>query len=547
MKPPSQNEPISVIIPTVNAYEELDLAIESIKKNSDHPIDFVIIVDPDMNTGKIDQKILVVCRKHGIKPIINKKNLGLYGNWNKGAAHAKTDWLIFATDDQYFAPHWDSNLLKYWQPKRLIAGRLVEPGIIPVWRTNIKKDFGILPSEFKEKEFIQWCESRPDKGFEEDGFFIPMLQHRSDYEALGGYPTKGKFGTSSAVSNDVIYVQEAIKKGYQFGTAADSYSYHFQASSWKKKTLKPKIAVVILTHNSAKSLPQAVRSAKPLAAKIIIVDDNSTDKTREVAKRLGCSVYRRTLDDFATQRNWALAKVAKYDWVLMLDHDEILESKLVAELKSFAKDIYLDGVRIPRKNYIFGKWIQHSDWYPDYRLVFFRPKIVKYEQGVHERAVFIKGNKATADAKYHLIHRNYDTVEDFLVRNLIKYPRAYAQHLHQLNYQLKPTDFIQKPIAEFMRRFFLTEGYKDGFYGLVLATLMAAQTVAAYAYLWEVQGKRTNLTSYEINQLFASLKEQGKEVKYWLLSLAVDSAKGAKKFAHRLHRKLYRHLFIKNT
>ena len=543
MKPPTKDEMISVIIPTVNAYEELDLAIESIKKNSDHPIDFVIVVDPDMNTGKVNDKILKVCKKHGIKPVINKQNLGPYGNWNKGAAHAKTDWLIFATDDQYFPPHWDSNLLKYWQPKRLIAGRLVEPGIIPVWRTNIKKDFGVLPSEFKEKEFIQWCADRQDKGFEEDGFFIPMLQHRSDYDALGHYPTKGKFGTSSAVSNDVIYVQEALKKGYEFGTASDSYSYHFQASSWKKKTLNPKIAAIILTHNSAKHLEKTFKSLS-WVTDIVVIDHDSNDETLVIAKKYKAKVYKHKFVDFADQRNFALTKTAKYDWVLMVDHDEEVEKKLAKELQSFAKDIYLDGVRIPRKNYIFGKWIQHSDWYPDYRLVFFRPKIVKYEVGVHERPVFIKGNQATADAQGHLIHHNYDTVEDFVVRNLIKYPKAYAEHLNNISYKLKPIDFLQKPIAEFMRRFFLSQGYKDGFYGLVLATLMAAQTIVAYAYLWEMQGKNQNLTNQEIQELFFMLKKQGRELHYWLISLAIESVHGTQKLIRRAQRKLYRQFFL---
>src|SRR3989339_429124 len=237
---------ISVIIPTVNAHEELDLAIKSIKKNSDCSIEFVIVIDPDLNTGKVSGDILKVCKKHHVKAWVNKENLGPYGNWNRGAEVASTDWLVFATDDQYFAPHWDSHLLKYWQPKRLVSGRLIEPGIIPVYKTNIQRDFGVLPSEFKEKEFIAWCASRRATGYTQDGFFIPMLQNRADYDALGHYPTAGKFGTSTAVSNDYLYVQEALKKGYEFGTAENSYSYHFQASSWKKKTLRPTIVAVIL-------------------------------------------------------------------------------------------------------------------------------------------------------------------------------------------------------------------------------------------------------------------------------------------------------------
>lgn len=527
---------ISVIIPTVNAYEELDLAITSIKKNSDYEIDFCVIVDPDMNTGKVNQDILKVCARHNIKSHVNKTNLGPYGNWNRGAEVARTDWLVFATDDQYFPPHWDSNLVKYWAPKRLVAGRLVEPGIIPVYHCNIKRDFGVLPSEFKEKQFIAWCESRKDKGFVNDGFFIPMLQHRSDFDALGHYPTKGKFGTSTAVSNDVLYVQAALKLGYEFGTASDSYSYHFQASSWKKKTLKPTIAAVVLTHNEQTDLPACLQSLK-WVSDVFVIDSGSTDQTVEIAKRAGAKVFKRNFDNFSSQRNFALGKVGGYDWVLMVDADEVVESQLSAELKSFALDIYLDGVELPRKNYIFGKWIKHSDWYPDYRLVFARPKIVQYEDEVHERIKFVKGNQTVARAKGHLLHHNYDTVKEFVVKNLVNYPLQYAKVLDSESRRFVAADLFVKPVGEFMRRFFLTEGWKDGLFGLVLALLMAAQTLVSYIYLWELQGKRQELTTKETRDLFSALRGKGGELSYWLTTLAVENSRGVGKYLHRAKRK----------
>jgi len=527
---------VSVIIPTVNAFEELDLAIQSIKKNSDYEIEFLVVVDPDMNTRKVNPDILKVCEKHKIKPIVNQENHGPYGNWNIGADHASTDWLIFATDDQYFAPHWDANLVKYYQPKRLISGRLIEPGIIPVYKTNIKHDFGVLPSEFKEKEFIAWCKARTEVGFVPDGFFIPMLQHRSDFQALGGYPTQGKFGTSTAISNDVLYVQAAIKKGYEFGTASDSYSYHFQASSWKKKTLKPKIAAVVLTYNEEKDLPACLKSLS-WVDEVMVVDSGSIDKTLEIAKKFKAKVYKRYFDDFASQRNFALSKVANFDWVLMLDADEVCEPSLAKELTSFAKDIYLDGVNIPRKNFIFGKWIKHSDWYPDERLVFFRPKIVCYVGGVHERAKFIKGNETIATATTHILHHNYDSVKEFIVKNLVEYPAAYAKTLDSEKVIFSAPDLISKPISEFMRRFFLSKGYQDGMYGLVLCLLMGVQTFISYIYLWELQGKRPDLTTEETQAIFAGLKEKGIELKFWLLSMVVEGSKGAKKYFHRARRK----------
>ena len=88
-----------------------------------------------------------------------------------------------------------------------------------------------------------------------------------------------------------------------------------------------------------------------------------------------------------------------------------------------------------------------------------------------------------------------------------------------------------------MRRFFLAEGYKDGLYGLVLSSLMGAQTLSAYAYLWELQGKRKDLTTEETQEIFASLKMKTHELKYWLISLAIEKSGGLEKYYHRLRRK----------
>lgn len=530
---------ISVIIPTVNAHEELDLAIESIKKNSDCQVEFVIVVDPDMNTGKVNQDIVRICKKHKVKAWVNQDNLGPYGNWNRGAEIATTDWLIFATDDQYFAPHWDSNLLKYWQPKRLVAGRLIEPGIIPVYKTNIQADFGVLPTEFKEKEFIAWCAKQGATGYVDDGFFIPMLQHRTDYDALGHYPVAGKFGTSSAVSNDYLYVQSALKKGYQFGTGSDSYSYHFQASSWKKKTLKPSIVAVVLTKNEEDVLAKCLKSLS-WATAIYVLDSGSTDKTLKIATKHHATIITRKFDNFSAQRNFALSKLGGYNWVFMIDADEVCEAKLAKELQFFAKDIYLDGVMVPRKNYIFGKWIKHSDWYPDERLVFFRPKMVAFQGDVHERPIFVRGNGTLAKASTPLIHHNYATLSEFILKNLVEYPVQYAQVLDRDKIKFSALDLLTKPLGEFMRRFFLSEGYKDGMYGFILASLMGVSTMVAYAYLWEIQGKRQDLTLQETRAIFAQLDGKRSELKYWLTTLAIESSSGLTKLLYRARRKAHK-------
>lgn len=527
---------LSIIIPTVNASDELDLALKSLKKNSTHPLEYLVLVDPDQKTGKLSEAILKVCKKHDLTPIINKKNLGPYGSWNKGAKLASSDYLVFATDDQYFAPHWDTELFRAHKPKRLVAGRLVEPGIIPVYQTNIKLDFGVIPAEFKESDFVAWCETQKISGFVQGGFFIPMLISRADFTQLGDYPTVGTFGTRGAPSNDYAYLQRALSQGYEFGTASGSFSYHFQGSSWKKKTLKPKIAAVVLTKNNEATLASALASLA-WVNEIHLIDAGSTDKTEAIAKKYGAKFHSRAFDNFAAQRNFGLSKVSSFDWVLMLDSDEEVESELSAELESAAKDIYLDGVMVKRKNYIWGKWIQYTDWYPDERLVFFRPKSVEFVSGVHERANFIRGNGATMSSTYHILHHNYETVAEFITKNLLTYPSAYAQELKNQGVSFSVFSMFETSLAEFMRRYFLTRGYKDGMHGFLLSILMGMQQLVSYIYLWELTGKESNFTVTDLKSLMTKLRHKLPELAYWLQTVAIEQSRGAKKILAKVVRK----------
>ena len=48
-----------------------------------------------------------------------------------------------------------------------------------------------------------------------------------------------------------------------------------------------KIAVVIPAHNEEKNIGEVVREAKEVFEKVIVVNDGSTDKTEEIAKKEG--------------------------------------------------------------------------------------------------------------------------------------------------------------------------------------------------------------------------------------------------------------------
>jgi glycosyltransferase involved in cell wall biosynthesis len=284
---------------------------------------------------------------------------------------------------------------------------------------------------------------------------------------------------------------------------------------------KKGITAVVLTKNEEKNLPQCLDSVSWVDEKII-VDDESTDKTIKIAEKAGAKVFKRKLDDFASQRNFALSKV-KTEWVLLIDPDETLPQKLQREMLQAMKLKGIDGFYFPRKNIIFGQWIKHSGWYPDYQLHFFRTKKGKYVGKVHEQ-VEIKGK--VGYLKTPLIHNNYQSITQFLEK-LTHYTDLAAEKQIKLGYQFSWPDLIQKPLDEFLRRFFAEKGYKDGIHGLALGLLQSFSELVVYLRIWEKEG----FTSGPTKNVFQQLEKASNQLQHWLVK---ESKSPIKKVLHKL-------------
>ena len=124
------------------------------------------------------------------------------------------------------------------------------------------------------------------------------------------------------------------------------------------------ISVVISAYNEEQNIKDCIESVVDFANEIIVVDNSSTDKTQEIAKKSGAVIYVQENDPkkIDLQKNFGFEK-AKEEWILSLDADERLTPKLAQEItKTLSSDSHTSGYYIPRKNIIFGKWIKNSIW-----------------------------------------------------------------------------------------------------------------------------------------------------------------------------------------
>lgn len=269
--------------------------------------------------------------------------------------------------------------------------------------------------------------------------------------------------------------------------------------------MKPDITAVVLTKNEEKNLPECLRRLS-WVKEIIVVDDFSSDKSREIGQKFGAKVYKKRLVDFCSQRNWALEKV-KTKWVLMIDSDERVTPEFRKEVERAIKKDEYDGFKFPRKNIIFGKWIKHTGWYPDWQLHLFKKDKGRYEGKVHEQVV-VEGK--VGELTTPLLHYNYHSISQYLGK-MDRYTNLGAEILKEKGYKFQYQDLLIKPAEEFFRRFFAEEGWKDGIHGLALSLLQAFSEVVKYLKIWEYQ----KFEEQKIEKFNEKLEKVINELRYW--------------------------------
>lgn len=297
------------------------------------------------------------------------------------------------------------------------------------------------------------------------------------------------------------------------------------------------LSVVVSVFNGEKFLSLCLASVKGIADEIIVVDHESTDRTVSIAKKFTKKIFSQKNDTASidTQKNFGFEKATK-DWILSLDADEMVSPELSEKVQQFkAQATEVVAFQIPRKNIIFGKWIEHSGWYPDYQLRLFKKGSGKYvSEHVHEHLI-VEG--ITNRLEEPLIHENYQSVYQFLHKNLTVYAPNEAKFLQKKGYEFSFADCIRFPVKEFMSRFFAREGYKDGFHGLILSLLMAFYHFCIFLYLWE--DNKFIQKNAILPLLSTELRESGREMNYWQKEVEIRQTKNpASKVLLKAKRKL---------
>lgn len=250
-----------------------------------------------------------------------------------------------------------------------------------------------------------------------------------------------------------------------------------------------KLSVIITTRNEEKNIKDCLNSVVSWVDEIILVDDNSSDKTVEIAREFEkVKIFIREMKDgFGPQKNFALSK-ATSEWILSIDADERIGEDLKEEIIQKIQNSEYDGYLLRRVNYVFGElW---DDGKAMNLRLFKREKGIFSDASVHEK-VILDGRVGYLNSPLYHYSDSLSTVKNYINIYLNDYTDKTASDLYKTGKRITKINvfyfFIIKPFIIFIWKYLIKKYFKRGIRGLIMAEFVAIAYLISYIKLWELQ------------------------------------------------------------
>lgn len=255
------------------------------------------------------------------------------------------------------------------------------------------------------------------------------------------------------------------------------------------------ITLAVIAHNEEHNIRRCLESAASWCAEIVLVVNDCTDGTINIAKDFGATIYEESWHGHRDQKNIALDK-ATQPWVLAIDADEAISKELEASIRSFiqADGDGANGAYFPRKVWFLGRWITHGDWYPDHSLRLVRRGKGRWGGSREHDKMEVEGKVVKLGGD--LFHYSNPSLNS-QIEKINYFSDIYLQRQLDAGKRFSAPGAVFRSGWRFVRAYILRLGFLDGYAGFYIAALTAFATLVRHTRLYEWKHSEALRKQYE--------------------------------------------------
>ena len=251
--------------------------------------------------------------------------------------------------------------------------------------------------------------------------------------------------------------------------------------------MNPSISVVIICKNEAHIIGKTIAAAKRITDDVVVVDSGSTDGTQTIVTTAGARLLETDWQGYGKNKNKGVA-IAKHDWILSIDADEIIDEVLTKQLLELNPEKETIVYNIRFRAFLGNDMIRFGEWANDAHIRLYNRKQVSWNEAqVHEVLLFPADVKVLT-LKGYIHHYTSKNIEDF-AQKTVNYAMLNAAKYHQQGKKASWLKCRAAPAFSFVKNYLFRLGFLDGEPGFTVAKMNAWYTWLKYIRLRELNRK----------------------------------------------------------
>lgn len=272
--------------------------------------------------------------------------------------------------------------------------------------------------------------------------------------------------------------------------------------------VKPTLSIVVITKDEEVDLPGFLENFSLIADEIVIIDDGSIDKTKEIAYAFGEPVRfivspRCPEEGFCDQRNKGV-KAARCEWLLQVDCDMRITPELAKEILASIEKREMAAYRFRLSQYFLGHKCCYGGLQYWNQAWLCRRNVVSWTQKLHERIQINESSEKIGQLKGKMIHLNDQDFSERMRKNY-QYSHLEAERMLCAGERTSVWKLVSRPFWRSLRAYIFMRGFLDGRIGFLWALYQFTSMANAYFIAWDRENRvdRSEIDR-RVNQRMAS-------------------------------------------